>query len=119
MYDVYTNRCTARFLDISMIKNKSRVKRNTDKQTEPVLNRGSKKHLHICALSVYSQFMDSIFYCFRFFPPFDLVKVVESNTAVLKRLTQNQGLCNAFIEKYKQLFDDFLQEKAYRELYQT
>ena len=58
-------------------------------------------------------------FVFRLFPPFDLVKVVESNTAVLKRLTQNQGLSSGFNEKYQQLFEDYLQQKAYRELYQT
>lgn len=55
----------------------------------------------------------------EFFPPFDLVKVVESNTAVLKRLTQSEGLFRAFNQKYEQLFEDYLQQKAYRELYQT
>ena len=56
---------------------------------------------------------------FRFFPPFDLIKVMESNTAVLKRLGQYSDLFDAFVRKYSQVFEDYLQQRLYQEMYQT
>ena len=63
--------------------------------------------------------LNCVSYIFRFFPIFDLVKVVESNTAVLKRLTQNEGLYQAFQQKYEHVFEDYVEQRAYRELYQS
>ncbi|XP_045172589.2 NADP-dependent oxidoreductase domain-containing protein 1-like [Mercenaria mercenaria] len=53
------------------------------------------------------------------FPPFDLLKVLESNTAVLKRLNQYEGLYNAFVNKYNHVFEDYLKQKLYNEMYGT
>ncbi|KAL4237763.1 oxidoreductase [Mactra antiquata] len=53
------------------------------------------------------------------FPPFDLIKVLESNTAVLKRLHQYEDLYDAFISKYNQIFEDYMKIKLYSEMYKA
>lgn len=56
---------------------------------------------------------------FRMFPPFDLLKVLESNTAVLKRLNQYELLYDAFVNKYNFVFENYLKQKLYNEMYKT
>ncbi|XP_052769563.1 NADP-dependent oxidoreductase domain-containing protein 1-like [Mya arenaria] len=53
------------------------------------------------------------------FPPFDLIKVLDSNTAVLKRLNQYEPLYEALVDKYNHVFEDYLKQKLYNEMYKS
>lgn len=53
------------------------------------------------------------------FPSFDLLKVMESNTAVLKRLNQYEHLHDAFVGKYCFVFENYLKQKLYNEMYKA
>ncbi|XP_052273252.1 NADP-dependent oxidoreductase domain-containing protein 1-like isoform X2 [Dreissena polymorpha] len=53
------------------------------------------------------------------FPPFDLIKVLDSHTAVLKRLNQYEPLWEAYVHKYSHVFEDYLKQKLYNEMYKT
>lgn len=55
----------------------------------------------------------------QLFPPFDLSKVMESNTAVLKRLSQYPALTAAFATTYSQVFEDYVKQKQYNDMYKS
>lgn len=67
----------------------------------------------------YHSHFELSFINFRTFPPFDLLRVLESNTAVLKRLNQYEALYEAFVDKYNFIFENYLKQKLYNEMYKT
>ncbi|KAJ8309313.1 hypothetical protein KUTeg_014187 [Tegillarca granosa] len=51
------------------------------------------------------------------FPRFDLARISEIKTSVLRRITQSEPLRKGFVKKYLQIFDNYVQQKAYNQMY--
>ncbi|KAL3874044.1 hypothetical protein ACJMK2_037108 [Sinanodonta woodiana] len=52
------------------------------------------------------------------FPLFNLLKILDKNTAVLKKLKHSPTLRQAFVDKYCHIFEEYVQHKIYGDLYQ-